>query len=325
MYYDLAIVLCFAVLFIVLAGALLISAPGLWVSTRLKSLAPMAKANLLFVLRVLPLFLALLTTVGFVLPSFVRFEPRSSGEMISLRLLVLAALGGASLAMISIRAVTVLRATLRAQRQWLRNSRLVKVAEIQAPVYCMEGPSPLLAVTGIFRPRIFVARRVAESLTTKELSAAIAHEMAHVSALDNLKQFILKISQPPHWLKIFRNGDAAWVNASEMAADEGALSAGASSLDLSSALVKVGRLSRQISVNNMIAASHLLPVAAESCIEMRVTRLQKLLENDEQPNAGPSHGKLFWISSFTLAAIAYVICMNAALPWMHEALEMLVR
>jgi Zn-dependent protease with chaperone function len=245
--------------------------------------------------------------------------------MISLHLLVLAALGVASLAMIAVRTITVLRATLRAQRQWLRNSWLVNIAGIQLPVYCMEGASPLLAVTGIFRPRIFVARRVAESLTAKELSAAIAHEMAHVSALDNLKQFILKVSQPPRWLRIFRNSDAAWVNASEMAADEGALAAGASSLDLSSALVKVGRLSRQVSTNNMIAASHLLPIAAESCIEMRVTRLQKLLENDEQPNVSPSHGKLFWIFSFTLAAVAYVICMNAVLPWMHEALEMLVR
>lgn len=323
MYYDLAIMLCFAVLFIVLAGALLISAPGLWVSTRLRSLAPMAKANLLFVLRVLPLFLALLTTVGFVLPSFLRFEPRSSGEMISLRLLGLAALGAVCLGMIAVRAVTVLRATIRAQREWLRNSQPVKLAETL--VYCLEAPSPLLAVTGILRPRIFVARRVAESLTAKELSAAIAHEMAHVSALDNLKQFILKISQPPRWLKIFRNSDTAWINASEMAADEGALATGASSLELSSALVKVGRLSRQISINNLVAASHLLPVAAQSCIEMRVMRLQTLLENDEQPNASRSHRKLFWIGSFAIAAVAYVVCMNAVLPWMHEALEMLVR
>jgi Zn-dependent protease with chaperone function len=325
-YYGLAIVLCLAVLFIVLAGASLFCAAGLWMGIRLlKSLAPRTRANLLFGFRVLPLFLALLITVGFVLPAFLRFEPRSSGEMIGLRLLGLAGLGGVLLAAIAIRTLKVVRATIYAQRQWLRNSTPVKAEQVQPPVYCIDAPAPLLAVTGIFQPRIFVARTVAENLSMNELSAAIAHEMAHVNALDNLKQLVLKISRPPRWLNIFRNSDTAWLTASEMAADEGAVAKGASSLELSSALVKVGRLSRQAGISSLIAASHLLPAAAESCIEMRVMHLQKLLENDELQNLKNSDSRLFWISSFAVAALAYVVCMNAILPWMHEALELLVR
>jgi Zn-dependent protease with chaperone function len=326
MFYELAVFLCLAVLFIVMAGTSLVSAAALWAATRSsRLLAPISRANLLFALRVLPLFLAVLFTVGFALPAFLRFEPRSSGEAMSWHLPVLAALGAVALSAIVVRALTVLRATSRAQRQWLANARLMKLEGVPLPIYCMDAPSPLLAVTGIFRPRIFVARAVAEVLSSKELSAAIAHEMAHVTALDNLKQFVLKISRPPRWLKIFSKSDAVWLNASEMAADEGALAKGASSLELSSALVKVGRMSRQVSVNSLVAASHLLPVTAESSLAMRVTHLQDLLENDRQPIARRSTGGAFWIGSFAAVALAYLVCMNAILPWMHEALEFLVR
>lgn len=326
MFYELAIFLCLAVLFIVMAGTSLVSAAALWAATRSsRLLAPISRANLLFTLRVLPLFLAVLFTLGFALPAFLRFEPRSSGEAMSWHLPVLAAFGAAALSVIAIRGFTVLRATFRAQRQWLANARPMKLEGVPLPVYSMDAPSPLLAVAGIFRPRIFVARAVAEVLSAKELSAAIAHEMAHVSALDNLKQFVLKITRPPRWLKIFSRSDAAWLNASEMAADEGALASGASSLELSSALVKVGRMSRQVSVNSLVAASHLLPATAESSLAMRVTHLQNLLETDAQPVLRRSTGAAFWIVSFAALALSYLVCMNAILPWMHEALEFLVR
>lgn len=326
MFYELGLFLCLAVLFIVMVGASLVSAAALWAATRSsKLLAPISRANLLFALRVLPLFIAALFTLGFALPAFLRFEPRSSGEAITWHLLVLAALGAVLLAAISLRALTVLRATSRAQRLWLSNAQPMKITDVLLPVYCTAAPSPLLAVTGILRPRIFVARAVAEVLSARELSAAIAHEMAHVSALDNLKQFVLKIIRPPRWLNIFSRSDAAWLNASEMAADEGALAHGASSLELSSALVKVGRMSRQFSVNSLVAASHLLPATAESSLAMRVTHLQNLLESDAQPVSRRSTGAAFWIVSFAALALSYLVCMNAILPWMHEALEFLAR
>lgn len=326
MFYELGMFLCLAVLFIVMVCASLVSAAALWAATRSsKLLAPISRANLLFALRVLPLFIAALFTLGFALPAFLRFEPRSSGEPITWHLLVLAALGAVLLVAISVRALTVLRATSRAQCLWLSHAQPMQLHDVPLPVYCLNAPSPLLAVTGILRPRIFVARSVAEVLSAKELSAAIAHEMAHVNALDNLKQFVLKISRPPRWLNIFSKSDAAWLNASEMAADEGALAQGASSLELSSALVKVGRMSRQVSVNSLVAASHLLPATAESSLAIRVTHLQNLLESDARPVSRRSTGAAFWMVSFAAFALSYLVCMNAILPWMHEALEFLAR
>jgi Zn-dependent protease with chaperone function len=193
------------------------------------------------------------------------------------------------------------------------------------PVYCASEPSPLLAVTGLLRPRIFVAQRVVEKLSSGELFAAIAHELAHVSALDNLKQLVLKTTRPPEWFKLFRKSDALWLNASEMAADEGALAGGASALELSSALIKVGRLSRNIPVGDLIAASHLLPLNTQSCIEMRVDHLRKLLESEGDMPPNQRGRRNYWPVLGLSLLLGYAICVNAVLPCIHEVLEFLVR
>src|SRR5215510_163192 len=326
MFFDLALALCLAVLFIVLAGTEIFCAAGLWLARRmLRSLSPRTGANLLFTLRILPLFLAFAVTVGFALPAFLEFEPDSSDELIGFRLLVLAMLGAVSIALVTFRAWRIIRATHRAQKQWRGQAKPFRLDGITVPVYCSDGPGPLLAATGMFRPRIFVSRKVTQNLSAEELAAAIAHEMAHINAWDNLKQLFLKVTQPPRWLKLFRASDVAWLNVSEMAADEGALASGASALDLSSALVKVGRLSRHLPANQMIAASHLLPVAAESSIEMRITHLGKLLgcaDQERRPGANLGGKRYRMLASLLLLVLAYAVCLHAVLPWMHETLEM---
>ncbi|HEY6351562.1 MAG TPA: M56 family metallopeptidase [Candidatus Angelobacter sp.] len=328
MFYALAAALCCAVLFIVLGAASLASAGILWAARRmLGGLRPRTGANLMFALRALPLFLAGLITLGFALPAFLRFEPRSSGEIMGLRLLILAACGGLTVCAISIRCGRVILATRRARKEWRSHSMLVQPEGVPVPVYCSRGPYPLLAVTGVFRPQIFVASTVTQSLSAKELSAAIAHEMTHVSSRDNLKRMVLKLTQLPRWLNLFHHSDAAWVNASEIAADEGAIAGGASALDLSSALVKVGRLGTPAPISSAIAGSHLLPETAESCIAMRVMHLEKLLDDRQRPSRPHNdQGRTYWpVFSLALFIVGYAICLNAVLPWMHEALELLVR
>jgi Zn-dependent protease with chaperone function len=185
-------------------------------------------------------------------------------------------------------------------------------------------------VLGIFQPEIFVARQVAQVLSPEELSAAIAHERAHVRSFDNLKQLLLKITRPPRWIWMKMNTsrltETAWINASEVAADEAALATGASPLDLSAALVKVARLTSRAVVSEAVTASHLLPVFRGSSMEARMSHLQELLED-----AVPSHPaemrnrKYRILLPLVVLAIAYGTCVNAVLPWVHEALESLVR
>ena len=326
MFYSLAVVLCLAVLFIVLAGSCFLCSLILWAGRRwLPLLSARTRANFLFTLRALPFLLSGWITLGFVLPAFLRFEPRSSNEMLGLRLLTLAALGAFVIAAAAVRSSRILTATHRAQKEWGTHSRALRIAGVEIPVYASEI-SPLLAVTGLFRPQVFVSARVVEKLSPSELFAAIAHEVAHVSALDNLKQLILKITGAPKWLKLGLGSDAMWVSASEMAADEGALVGGATALDLSSALVKVAALSRRIPAFDMIAASHFLPPVAPSCLATRVNHLSKLLESEGHPVRTGTKNRKHWIGlSLLVFVIAYAACVSAILPWVHEVLELLVR
>ncbi len=329
MFYILCVALCLAVWFIVLAGMSMLCPWGARLLGRLVySSASARTANRLFAVRILPLFLACVVTLGFALPAFMEFEPRASGEMMSLRLFVLGTLGALVFIAMAIRAAKTIRATASMREQWRRRSKKLYVKGMDVPVYCLDGPRSVMAVLGVFRPEIFVAREVTQVLSKEELAAAIAHERAHVRSFDNLKQILLKVTRLPHWLKpnTFGVQDTAWTNASEVAADKAALAAGASPLDLSSALVKVARLTRRAEVGEAVAASHLFPVACGSAIEARMRYLQELLE-DTAPASGTrkQSRKYQVVLSLVFFTIAYVACVNAALPWVHEALESLVR
>src|SRR5438270_3760456 len=258
MFYALAIAVCLAVFFLGMAGIALLLLPGIRTLRRALSSASGAAANIFFALRLLPLAIACAFTLGMALPAFLVFEPHSTKEGMGLQLVVLAGLGGFVAATMTVRGWRILRDTMRTQRAWMERSRRMKIEGIDLPIFRLESGSSLLAVAGIIRPRIFISRGITESLTVPELRAALAHEMAHVSSLDNLKQFLLKITRPPRWMKSLQDADSEWIGACEVAADRAALLRGASVLDLSSALIKAGRLKRPPG-NTEVLASHLAP------------------------------------------------------------------
>src|SRR5262249_53516367 len=158
---------------------------------------------------------AVISTFGLVLPAFLMFEPRATEEGLELHLIILAFFGAAIVALTLIRGWQVLRATRCLEKEWLRRAERIFPHGLNVPVYRVENEKSLIAVTGIFRARIFVARGVAENLSCEELQAALAHEMAHAAAYDNLKQLLLKMTRLPRWLKP-QKADIEWVNASEL-------------------------------------------------------------------------------------------------------------
>lgn len=324
MFYALAITLCLAVLFLALAGSSILFLPAMLLARRLaRTVAPENGANMLFLTRLLPLLLTAVVTLGLALPAFLEFEPYSTREGIGFRLDALAVAGALLLVCMAARGWRILRATNEAQQSWRKNSERVCLEGIDLPVYRVKNGSSLLAVTGIFRAKVFLSGDIAETLSPQELSAALQHEMAHVAAFDNLKQMLLKMTQPPRWLKAYHHADAEWSGASEIAADRSALASGASVLDLSSALIKVGRLSRGSGAANAIA-SHLIPTACSSSLEQRIVRLSELIQSNEETAVHKAQrGKLFVAVIFSAAA--YVACIHALLPAVHEALELLVR
>jgi beta-lactamase regulating signal transducer with metallopeptidase domain len=333
MFYALVISVCLSALFLVMAGASLVCLPlhRLLRPAILRmagSEAPATAANLLFAMRTLPLLLALGVTLGFALPAFLKFEPRATSEVMNVKLLLLAVAGALILTVMALRGARVLRVTARAERRWRINcdEQQANVSGSKVPLYRVDQASSLLVVTGFFRPRIFVGREVVRTFSSDELSAALAHEMAHVSFFDNLKQLLLKMTRLPRWLDETRDEDLAWANASEVAADQAALAKGASALDLAMALVKMGALKRGPAAGDQVAASHLLPDVPASALELRVTRLQKVLEGELDCSEIKS-GRKPWrtLCAVAVPTLAYVAGVNALLPAIYRAMEFLVR
>jgi beta-lactamase regulating signal transducer with metallopeptidase domain len=326
MFYLLCLTLCLAVMFLVVAVTSVLSLPvAPLLESRLEHASARTASNLLLVLRLLPFSLAVAVSIGLVLPAFMEFEPPSTQEMVNVPLIVLAALGcGVLIAMIT-RGLRMWRMTRFMQHEWQKHSHAVSGVGSGVPLYRVDSKTSLLAVTGVFKPRIFISRAVAEALTEDELSAALSHEIAHVRSHDNLKQVLMKIMAPPRWIQGLQSTGDSWVSASEMAADESALAGGASALELSSALIKVGRLSLANTVPGTVAASHLVPCGCSSATLTRAAHLRDLLEKGTIVADVQSSGRRKTVIVLALIAVAYVGCLVTLLPAVHEALEFLVR
>src|SRR5262249_53937409 len=117
--------------------------------------SPAGLADALFAIRTLPFLLALILAVGIALPAFLQNALHSTGEPLSAKLWLLASAGALLLATVTARGVSMLWATARVEKRWLADSRSeLQATGLDARVHCVERESPLLAVTGIFRPRI---------------------------------------------------------------------------------------------------------------------------------------------------------------------------
>src|SRR5258708_10692497 len=172
MYYALGVALCLAVMFLVMSCAMMACATCLrFLDLRRVSLP--ARAGILFLIRALRAALAATVAVGFALPAFLRFEPRSSGEFVGFRLLMLAVPGAVALITMAVRGARLLLATSRLERRWSAQAERLTVRGVPLPVYCVEDSGALMAVIGIFRPRVFVGPRLAPTPTSEERPAAL--------------------------------------------------------------------------------------------------------------------------------------------------------
>jgi len=330
-FYLLAAALCLSMWFLVLCAGSLITRAGWrvcrpWLAS-LTARSPRRSAAFFFSIRFLPVLFSSIIATGFALPAFLKFEPRSTGEAVGTKLLVMASLGALVLLAMAIRGVRLLQATAAIRKQWRQNAQEMRIPGCNLPVYAVDGPRALLSVTGVLRPTVFVARSLIEVLSPEEFSAALSHEMAHVRSLDNLKQLFLKMTRPPRWLEqlLAMNEDAGWTTASELAADEDALDRGASALDLSAALVKVGRLTRWAGAGPGMIASHFIPEGFDSSVQMRVAHLQRRLADAPRRKNPRRRLPFFHLLCIVVAVLAYAGCLHVVLPRVHEALEMIVR
>jgi BlaR1 peptidase M56 len=277
-----------------------------------RRITPPALADVLFAVLVSPVCLACLIVVGFALPSFLRFEPRSAEEDLGGAALVIAAAGAAFLVASVVRSGRSWQQTRRAAFAW-SGAHCVAHHQAGVPAYDAHA-SGVLAVAGVTRHKLFISPDIAATLSRDELDRAIAHELVHVRRHDNLAKFAVVLCRVPGMKRI----EQAWMQAVEMTADECAVRNQAEALDLASALVKVSRLH----TNELpdlalgLAARDAAPLSA---------RVERLLTY-EKPALDKHSPRILWCGLAMLATLAAsAVLYQPLLQRVYIFMEWLVR
>lgn len=239
---------------------------------RIVSGAAVTRARRLAALRLLPSVAALAAGTLATL-SFVFFEPYRPGEEIGTVFPMFAVLGFALLATALWRGARLVGATHTLLRQWMVRPEPVVLDGITVPAVAVDARFPIVAVAGVIRPRLIIARSVLASCSPDELRAVLAHEQGHIDRRDNLRRLLIA-SAPDviSWMPASARMFAAWREATEEAADDAASHAGADArLRLASALIKVAKLAPG-------PAPAVIPTSALYCGERLEGRIRRLLE-----------------------------------------------
>ena len=137
------------------------------------------RADLLFVLRVLPLILATLVTLAFTVPSFLLLEPRFSTEWIGVGPLVLGLLCLLLFGYGFRRALTAQMRTSHVVAEWLHGATAL-ASSPNMPVFVTGKNTPTLTVVGVRDSKVLVSENAIAALTPDELETALRHEGAHI-------------------------------------------------------------------------------------------------------------------------------------------------
>jgi Zn-dependent protease with chaperone function len=274
-------------------------------------------ADLLFILRVLPLALSSLITLGFTLPSFLLLEPRSTNEAIGSAPL---ALGFCFLILIGVGVARAWMAQLRASRalvKWLDGSMLMESEVTESgeavPIFRTGNDAPTLTVAGVCAPKVLVSEPAVAMLSPAELRIALRHEIAHALRYDNLKKLVFRFSVFPAMAGL----EHAWSEETEMAADDAAVSSFHDALDLAAALIKVSRLgAMESSVELTTALLH-----SSTALRARVQRLVTW-KKERQPQ---THRGWWYALPAAAAVVVVAATYGSVLNQMHAVTEWLVR
>ncbi len=325
MYYLIGISLLFATLYAVnLAASLLTTFVWRAFSGTAASWNASTRSNTLFLLRVLPLTLAIVVTFGIIFPAFLLFEPDNPKETIGPKMAIVVLISAFGLAAAMYRIVASWLKTRALIGDWMVTSKPVEIEGVSMPAYKLKHPFPVLAVVGIFRPRIFVAEQVFTELDTPELVAALSHEAGHISSFDNLKRVAMRVCRDLLVFPLGRSLDNGWLLAAESAADEYAAVRGGSgyALDLASALVKIGRITPLEQTQRLPIAAYLIEPDDTSLAQ----RVEGLLTFADRPfgvtKRSPYLTMMFWSAVvLTIGATVLILTSTPLLEIVHQVTE----
>ncbi len=183
---------------------------------------PAARARQLVWLRACPGVGAAAITLTVITPAFAIFEPERASEMAGPVLIMLAVTALVQIGAAMVMAAATLAGTRAAARAWLRSALPLDVdPPAGVPAYAIESHAPIVALVGVFTPKLIAARTVIESCTTEELTAIVAHERGHLHARDNLKRWLMSCAPDAlRWTPLHQEIAAEWHDAAEDAADD---------------------------------------------------------------------------------------------------------
>ena len=275
--------------------------------------AAVARARRLTALRLLPSVAAL--TVGVLVTlSFVFFEPHRPGEEIGTVFPTFAIVGLALLGTALFRGLKMFWMTRRLLRGWMTKPEPMVLPGISIPAVAVDSSFPIVAVAGVFKPRLIIARSVLQSCSPDELTAILAHEQGHIDRRDNLRRLLIAAAPDViSWLPASGRMFAAWREATEEAADDAAAQAGIDGrVRLASALIKVAKLAPSSQPHAVI------PTSALYCGERLDRRIRRLLE----PVSGDDRRTSPWRSRLTVCV--GVAASVLALEGIHAIIEIAI-
>jgi Zn-dependent protease with chaperone function len=272
--------------------------------------APVDRATFIFHLRLLPL-VASSAWASLAMVSFFFFEPRASGERIGAVLLLSSIAGLTLLFGAAMRVTVAIVRHRRLLRTWLENATPIDLPGISIPALAIDTTFPVVAVVGVFRPRLVIARRVLDACPPEELAAILDHERGHIRRRDNARRMLLlALPDPMSWTRIGRAIDLAWHDAAEEVADEapGDGRGDAGRIALAAALVRVARM---VSAGETLSE---LPASALYRGEPLEHRVRRLLDPIPPRPRAPRHYQ--WIALATFIGLSIVL-----LNPIHQLLE----
>jgi len=153
-------------------------------------------------------------------------------------------------------------------------------------------------------------------LTERELQTALRHEVVHVRRRDNLRKLVLRFVAFPGMAEL----ESAWREASEMAADDAAVSSATEALDLAAAVIKLSRLASLEAPAELTTA---LVHSPAECVNARVERLIAWGERRSTP--APRYSWGYALCAAAAVVVTVVVTYSQLLVRVHAATEWLVR
>ncbi len=313
-------------IFVMLYGLLSLAVYGVWKRGWLAAQRHSARrrANLLFAMRLLPFVIATGVTLVLAVPSFLVLEPRAVNEPLGAVPVLLGLCGMTVLLAGMWKAAAALRQASRTVAQWSSEARMISSRAVDSSsIDCgalvpvrVSAVAPPLTVAGILRPSVWLSQAAESALSEREFETALRHEVMHVRRRDNLRKLILRLVAFPGMAEL----EHAWCEATEMAADDAAVSSAAEALDLAAALIKLSRLAPLEPPAELTMA--LVRSPAKS-VNARVERLIAWTEPQQSP--APGYSLVYPLCSVAAVVVTLAITYSQLLVRVHEATEWLVR